>query len=261
MLKCMHLLWLMVISMVHGESSYQYYYRPDLPKELITIIKASDVSFIQIYQCQHKIDRIIYHCGNNSYHLIEGFEFHDEMKEISRDDCLNIHENRTLWDASGTVRNLMGNGSSILKEQVAGKKTARGCEGAVFDNGTRKWSNVVVEYISTFSVLDFRAIVSPFKNLINVNGTNYKYSNLECIDKKQFYTFWKHKEVSNYATVLNTLARILAVIEPPAVKFQIYLMSNVSNFLLFIIYFFHVMLVVTSVFRMGNFGIRIVIGN
>lgn len=256
-----HLIWIMtsMIFIKHGEASYQYYYRANLPIELITIIKAEDASIIHIYQCQHKFERIIYHC--NSKHLIENFELHDETREISRNDCLNIHKNNTFLDTNGKLKNIFGNSSLTYNEQVAGKRTARGCEGDLFDNGTRLWGNVVVEYVSTFSIRDYPTIVSPFKNLISINGTNFKYSKLECIDKNQFYTFWNHKEISSYNTVLNSLSRILQVIEPQAVKLQFYLLSNVANFLLFIIYFFHIMLVVTSVFRMGKLGFRIVIGN
>lgn len=236
------LIWFLMIIMVsikQGYASYEYYYHNSVSKDYVKIFKTPDFSRIQIFQCKYEVDRIIFHCNPYSNKLID-MEVASYINEMSRDDCLNVHNNQTLLTSTGLMVNIGLNGTTKFKQIVAGHKTIDECQGAIFFDGTNHWTNVVVEYIFTLRITDFSALFSLSNDIININGTNYNYSKLECTDKYTIQNFWIDEEISYFQRIWN----FVLTVEPLSPHMQFILMFK---FLKWLFYFVSLFIVTFSI--------------
>lgn len=222
------------MSSISEYASYEYYYYRDISPELVKILKKPNIEKHKIFQCHYEVERIIFHCNNYSNKLIDRIELDSKVMKMDRESCLTIHKNQTLLTATGLMVNIGLNSTTKFRKILVGEKTVDECMGAMFYDGKDYWYDVVVEFIFILRILDFTAVVSLTDELININGTNYDYSKLECTDKYNAQNFWIEKEISYLRKYWNKYMKIASGL-PTITQVQVFLLITVLKIVLFIV--------------------------
>lgn len=178
-------------------SSNENYYQKKLFKEQMVLSEIPAISTIQIFQCKCEIEQVIFHCSKSNKQ-IKRKETYSTIKEMTRDECLTIHSNQTLLTSFGIIERIGPNITTNVEKFVAGYINSNECQGAMFDNGTFKWSNVAVKFKFSLSIQDFTTIVANSKDIISINSIFYEYSTLQCTNSDQFQNFWLQNRHLNY---------------------------------------------------------------
>lgn len=166
----------------------------EVSKELIQLLQLADVTPIHVYQCKYQIDRLITHCGAFSHSAMVRGSFQSFIKEIHRDECLNIHHHQTLKTSSGLIiDNIALNGTTKFVDIVAGSINQNAeCSGAYFTDSKNEYANVVVQYSITLTVRDFTASVLSSGDTVIIDGVRCDYSKQSCMDANYGQSFWSH---------------------------------------------------------------------
>lgn len=218
----MDLIWFLTILFVLIQqgyaSTYDHYYKSKLNKEQIQL--EPKISTIPIYLCKYEIDRIIFRCVENSNIFIERVESSSIIEEISRDDCLTIHYNQTFQTPMGLVVGIGLNGPNTFRTIVAGILNLNQCQGDVYEEGLQKWSNVVVQKIYTLSTMEFTGLVAYSADIVSLNSTYYKYSDLQGKTINLYQSFWFPKEISSYESIMGKFWKIIDEIDKTIAPFD-----------------------------------------
>lgn len=91
------------------------------------------------------------------------------IKELSREECLNIHRRGSLKTASWRIiANIKPNVTTKYGDAVAGNVDdgEPNCQGEYFTDGMNEWHNVIVQYAIRLLIRDFSTPVIASRNSI-----------------------------------------------------------------------------------------------
>lgn len=194
------------------DCNYQKF-QPEISIEKIQLLQLADVTPLHIYQCKYHVDRLIKHCGMHSHASIAKGSFQSFIKEIHREECLNIHHHQTFKTSSGIIiEDISLNGTTKFIDTVAGRINTLGeCEGAHFIDSRIEYFDVVVQYSVTLTVRDFTASVLSSGDTVTIDGLRCDYSKGDCMDSTYGQSFWSHNNnPSCYETTYDVLYEGLA---------------------------------------------------
>lgn len=201
------------ISMISSTDCNYQKYQPEVSRERIQLLQLADVTPIHIYQCKYQVDRLITHCGMHSHASMVKGSFQSFIKEIHRDECLNIHHHQTLKTSSGLIiEGIALNGTTKFVDVVAGTiNTNSDCTGAYFSDSRNEYADVVVQYSITLTIRDFTASVLSSGDTVIIEGLRCDYSKGHCMDSNYGQSFWSHNSnPSCYETTYDVLYEGLA---------------------------------------------------
>lgn len=188
-------------------------FQPEVSKEHIQLLQLSEESTTHVYQCKYEVNRLILHCGMHSHSSMVRGAFNTFIKEISREECLNIHRHRSLKTISGRiVDNILANGTTKFDDVAAGHVDgSANCKGGHFTDGKNEWDNVVVQYSITLAIRDFSTSVISSRDSVMIDGLRCDYSKEQCMDISRGQSFWTNmKDPSCYENQYDVLFEGLA---------------------------------------------------
>lgn len=123
-------------------------HHPVVVTEKIQLLQLAEQSTTHVYQCKYEVHRTILHCGMFNHTSMVRKTAFNFIKELSREECLNIHRFGThKMSKGGLVTNIKANGTTYFGEAVAGiVDGVPNCEGEYFSDGSSIWHNVKVYY-------------------------------------------------------------------------------------------------------------------
>lgn len=139
--------------------------------------------------------------------------FQSFIKEISREECINIHLHQSLKTSTGLIiQDIALNGTTQFVDIVAGKINSLGdCQGGYFTDSRNEYAEVVVQYSVTLTVRDFTASVLSSGDSVMIEGLRCDYSRGTCMDTNFGQSFWSHNSnPSCYETTYDVLYEGLA---------------------------------------------------
>lgn len=181
---------------------------PELATEKIQLLQLAEESSTHVYQCKYEVIRTIMHCGMASHASMVRNTIYTFIKELSREECLNIHRHGSLKTASGRIiANIKPNATTKFGDAVAGNVDGEpNCQGEYFTDGMNEWHNVIVQYAITLLIRDFNTPVIASRNSIVIEGLQCDFSNEYCMDSLHGQSFWaNNKDQSCYADKYDVL--------------------------------------------------------
>ena len=224
------------IQLTNPEICHSLPMEPHIESTQIQVLQATDIIYEKIIQCKIKIYRIIFHCGENS-HLAAAVDGSAEYnKELTRDWCVQAHEN-TNSDILG-LTNLKSNNTYSKPITLAGYIGRTGqCQEESYQDPYGKWDNVVVQAQIILSLSDYILPIKMNSNEVTLkSGKNCIYANGSCTDINGENTFWKVRkfekcEIPKYTSMYMGPAEKLKMNIPGKLEQQIFPIS-VENFTL-----------------------------
>lgn len=183
-------------------------YKPEVSKEYIQLLQLADITPIHVYQCKYQVDRLITHCGMHSHSSMVRGSFSSFIKEIPREECLNIHRHRSLKTQTGLIiDNIALNGTTKFIDIVAGSINSNAeCQGAFYTDGKNEYDSVIVQFSITLVIRDFTASVYASRDTVLIEGLRCDYSAQFCMDSNFGQSFWSHNNnPSCYETTYDVL--------------------------------------------------------
>lgn len=170
--------------------------QPELVEENIQLLQLAEESTTHVYQCKYEVIRTIMHCGMASHASMVKNTIYTFIKELSREDCLNIHRHGSLKTASGKiVANIKSNDTTTFWDAVAGSVDGQpNCQGEYFTDGRNEWHNAIVQYTVTLRIRDFSTSVIASRNSILIEGLRCDFSKEYCMDSIHGQTFWANNK-------------------------------------------------------------------
>ena len=161
--------------------------------EDIQLLQLSEAATIHVYQCKINILQSIFRCGMFSHLSLVPGGFSTFIADISKEDCLKIHQYGTFKLENGRIiSDIKKNSSSRYSEVVAGSLDLAGnCEGIPYTYGSRSWEKVIVMHALELTIADYSSTVRlDSNNVILRNSVLCPYLKGQCTDPEFGMNFW-----------------------------------------------------------------------
>lgn len=169
---------------------------PEISTEKIQLLQLAEESITHVYQCKYEVIRIIMHCGMHSHASMMRNTIYTFIKELSRDECLNIHRHGSLKTSSGgIIADIKPNATTKFGDAVAGYVDGNpNCQGEYFTDGRNDYHNAVVQYSITLTIRDFSTPVIASRDSILIEGLRCDFSKEYCFDSVRGQSFWANNK-------------------------------------------------------------------
>lgn len=169
-------------------------------KSLIMLVQINEFITTRVFYCRVEIKRTVQFCGMHSHvSTIAGGEAM-YLKDITRDECIEMHIHRTAKIGSNIIRELKVNATVIRPQVFAGEVDSNGaCHSAGYYNDPYgEFRKVLVTGYVTFRLEERYETVDINANKIKLqSGTACKFTETKCDDSHFGYAFWEAIPVGN----------------------------------------------------------------
>jgi hypothetical protein len=162
-------------------------------KKHIMLVQINEFITARVFYCKVEIKRTVQHCGMSSHvSTVLGGEI-VYLKEVTRDECIQMHVHRTAKIGDNIIRDLKVNSTVIRSQVFAGEVSNTGsCERAGYYNDPYgEFHKVIVTGYVTFRLEERFEPVDINANKIKLqSGTTCLFSETKCDDSYFGYAFW-----------------------------------------------------------------------
>lgn len=159
----------------------------------LQLLQLTKFSNTHVISCQVQILRDIFYCGRWSHisKVKGGFATH--IKELSREECLKLHETGRITIGNALIDKVPRNATMNFAVTLAGSLNSDGdCNGVNYADPYGEWENVVVQADIKITLLDFHAQVLLEENsLVTPRGVRCPLSRGSCKDFTGASLFWE----------------------------------------------------------------------
>lgn len=159
----------------------------------IQLLQLSDYQYTDAIHCKVEVSRTIYYCGMHSHVSIVHNGQHEYLVDISRKQCLQMHQDGTLsLGQNAYLTGLKTNSTESRSITLAGTINQEGrCSGTQYSDPYGTWDNVVVQAVAKITLSTSTASVKLTNGkVILKSGTSCNLKDGYCIDMYDGYTFW-----------------------------------------------------------------------
>lgn len=167
--------------------------QPAISRPIIQLLQRADYQSIHVKQCKITITRQVGYCGMHSHYSALPDGVASYVHEISREQCLRAHSDRSLL-LFGNIRfnSLASNSSRTETVAMAGVIRQDGsCEGSPYRDQFGHWDKAIVQGSVTITLVDYTASATTDGNsVILSSGVRCRLAANECMDMMGGQTFW-----------------------------------------------------------------------
>ena len=181
------------------------------------LLQLTDYANTHIKSCQVTIHRQISHCGMSSHASMVKSGTGSYIKDITRDQCEEMHRTGTFQLNDIKFENLKSNTTIRASETLAGSVNSNGnCHGGYYKDPYGEWENVVVIADIKISLRDYEVKIHLNKEqIITSNGLHCPLKDGKCTDHTGGTLFWEPYPIESCRYDKYTVIH-----EGPALKMQ-----------------------------------------
>ncbi|CAD6243041.1 GSCOCG00012645001-RA-CDS [Cotesia congregata] len=185
----------------------------------IALLQLNEYEHTKIIQCKVEVNRVIQHCGWQSYNSIVNQGINEYIFPISREMCQVAHDHGTFRIGNTVFDGLMPNVTSVRSITLAGSVNNNGdCTNAQYSDPFGTWDSVFVVGTVKITIRSGTTRVKVAEDKVYLpSGTKCKLSKGHCIDPENGHTFW------------NTLPRKYCIPETYSILYRGYATKLIST--------------------------------